>query len=120
MASSAVRECYYSLLGVDFNASPEDLKKAYRRKAIEKHPDKNPHDDLATYNFQLLQEAYECLSDPQVREQRDREAERQRREREADREKRDRETDRQKRDRETDRERRERGRQREERQRQRP
>ncbi|KAL8274426.1 hypothetical protein Esti_001586 [Eimeria stiedai] len=65
--SGGLRECYYSLLGIDMSATPEEVRRAYRRKAVEKHPDKNPNDPEATFNFQLLLEAYECLSDPQER-----------------------------------------------------
>ncbi|RIA88957.1 DnaJ domain-containing protein [Glomus cerebriforme] len=64
-----MRTCYYELLEVDRIASGEDIKKAYRRKALEWHPDKNYHRvDEATKKFALIQEAYDVLSDPHERE----------------------------------------------------
>lgn len=59
--------CYYVLLGVERNVSEEDLKRAYRKKAIQLHPDKNPDDPDANERFVELQEAYEILRDPQER-----------------------------------------------------
>ena len=61
-------KCYYELLEVERRATPEELKKAYRRKALELHPDKN-RDRIqeATELFAQIQEAYEILSDPQER-----------------------------------------------------
>jgi DnaJ homolog subfamily A member 5 len=59
---------YYDLLGVDRNASEEELKKAYRRKALELHPDRNYGNvEHATRLFAEIQTAYEVLSDPQER-----------------------------------------------------
>ncbi|CAG8453653.1 23063_t:CDS:2 [Dentiscutata erythropus] len=64
-----MRTCYYELLGVEDYATPEELKKAYRKKALEWHPDKNHHRVAeATQQFALLQQAYEVLSDPNERE----------------------------------------------------
>ena len=59
--------CYYILLGVERNVSEEELKKAYRKKAIALHPDKNRDDPDANERFVELQEAYEILRDPQER-----------------------------------------------------
>lgn len=54
---------YYEILGVGKNATAEEIKKAYRKKAIEYHPDKNPGDKQAEENFKAAAEAYEVLSD---------------------------------------------------------
>ncbi|KAJ3020238.1 hypothetical protein HKX48_001126 [Thoreauomyces humboldtii] len=63
-----MRTCYYELLGVERKAEPSELKKAYRRKALELHPDKNmDRIDEATELFAQIQEAYEILSDVQER-----------------------------------------------------
>ncbi|KAI1646200.1 DnaJ-domain-containing protein [Daldinia loculata] len=59
---------YYELLGLDHQASDEEIKKAYRRKALELHPDRNYGDvENATQKFAEVQAAYEVLSDPQER-----------------------------------------------------
>ncbi|KAF8442408.1 hypothetical protein L210DRAFT_3209972 [Boletus edulis BED1] len=63
----------YDLLGVPSNASENDIKKAYRKKAKEHHPDKNPNDPGAAQKFQEMAAAYELLSDPNSREIYDRE-----------------------------------------------
>ncbi|VDP33882.1 unnamed protein product [Soboliphyme baturini] len=61
-------KCYYDLLEVPKDASAEQIKKSYRRLALQWHPDKNP-DKAAecTAYFTLLQQAYEVLSDPDER-----------------------------------------------------
>ncbi len=58
---------YYDILGVSKNASADDIKKAYRRKARKLHPDLNPKDKEAHRKFQQLNEANEVLSDPEKR-----------------------------------------------------
>ncbi len=63
---------FYDLLEVDRNVSPEALKKAYRRKARELHPDANPDDPTAEDKFKEVSRAYEVLSDPDSRARYDR------------------------------------------------
>ncbi len=62
---------FYEILGVSKGASTNEIKKAYRKKAIEFHPDKNPGDKEAEANFKKAAEAYEVLSDPQKKSQYD-------------------------------------------------
>ncbi len=54
---------YYKILGVDKNASPDAVKKAYRKLARKHHPDVNPNDKTAEAKFKELQEAYDVLKD---------------------------------------------------------
>lgn len=58
---------YYEILGCSKSATADELKKAYRKFAIQFHPDKNPGDKKSEEKFKELNEAYETLSDPQKR-----------------------------------------------------
>ncbi|MGB3152566.1 MAG: DnaJ domain-containing protein, partial [Maribacter sp.] len=57
-----MKEDYYDILGVGKNASAAEIKKGYRKNALEHHPDKNPGDAKAEEQFKKAAEAYEVLS----------------------------------------------------------
>lgn len=63
---------FYEILDVSQNASPQELKKAYRRLAMKYHPDQNPNDDAAAEKFKELTEAYKVLSNEDSRVRYDR------------------------------------------------
>jgi DnaJ family protein A protein 5 len=66
MATTNIR-CHYEVLGVERTADSAAIKKAHRKLALKLHPDKNIGDDSAAEQFRLVQQAYECLSDPTER-----------------------------------------------------
>lgn len=63
---------YYAILGVDKKATPEEIKKQYRRRAMQYHPDRNPDNPQAEAKFKELAEAYGVLTDPLKKKQYDR------------------------------------------------
>lgn len=66
------KENYYELLGVEKNASKDDIKRAYRKMAMKFHPDKNPGDKNSEDMFKKVAEAYDVLSDDTKKQQYDR------------------------------------------------
>lgn len=67
----AEKRDYYEVLGLDKNASEDDVKRAYRKLAIKYHPDRNPGDKVAEEKFKEAADAYDVLHDPQKRQQYD-------------------------------------------------
>ena len=63
---------YYKILGVERNASEEDIRKAYRKMAMQYHPDRNPDDKQAEERFKEINEAYQVLNDQKKRAHYDR------------------------------------------------
>lgn len=63
----ATKRDYYEVLGIGRNASPDEVKSAYKRLAVKFHPDNNPGDPEAEERFKEVTEAYEVLSDPEKR-----------------------------------------------------
>ena len=61
----AEKQDYYSLLGISKTSSPDEMKKSYRKLAMQYHPDKNPGDKAAEQKFKEISEAYDVLTDPQ-------------------------------------------------------
>src|SRR5690349_12391289 len=72
MPSMAGQRDYYEVLGVAKSASPEEIKKAYKKAALANHPDKNPGDEDAVERFKECAAAYEVLSDEHKRARYDR------------------------------------------------
>src|SRR4051812_46138689 len=68
----ATKRDYYEVLGIKRDASPEEIKRAYRQLALKNHPDKNPGDPEAEQRFKEGAEAYEVLSDQAKRQRYDR------------------------------------------------
>src|SRR2546423_14248452 len=62
---------YYKVLGINKNATTDEIKKAYRKLARKFHPDLNPNDKEANKKFQQVNEANEVLSDPDKRKKYD-------------------------------------------------
>jgi molecular chaperone DnaJ len=67
----ATRPDYYKTLGVDKKATPEEIKKAYRKLARRYHPDRNPDDKQAEERFKEISQAHDVLGDPEKRKQYD-------------------------------------------------
>src|SRR5690349_16279868 len=63
---------YYKILGVERNASEDEIRKAYRKMAMQYHPDRNPNDKQAEERFKEINEAYQVLNDRTKRSHYDR------------------------------------------------
>jgi len=63
-----IKRCYYEVLGVDGSAANDEIKKSYRKLAMQYHPDRNPGDKEAEERFKEAAEAYEVLSDQEKRD----------------------------------------------------
>src|SRR3954466_8717446 len=72
MPMATTKRDFYEVLGVKRDASPDEIKKAYRQLALKNHPDKNPGDPEAEQRFKEGAEAYEVLSDQGKRQSYDR------------------------------------------------
>lgn len=72
MVMATQKRDYYEVLGVSRDASPEEIKKAYRQAALKHHPDRNREDPDAEAKFKEAAQAYEILSDPEKRQRYDR------------------------------------------------
>lgn len=70
MASTDFKD-YYEILGIGKSASEAEIKKRFRKLALQYHPDKNPGDKVAEEKFKAISEAYEVLSDPEKRQKYD-------------------------------------------------
>lgn len=68
----AAKRDYYEILGVDRNATKEELRKAYRKLAMQYHPDRNPNNKEAEEKFKEAAEAYEVLNDDEKKARYDR------------------------------------------------
>ncbi len=73
MASPRVQKDFYKILGIEKQASTDDIKKAHHKLAVKWHPDKNQNNEEAAAKFRDIQEAYEVLKDVEKREQYDNE-----------------------------------------------
>ena len=67
----AIKRDYYEVLGVGRNATAEELKRAYRKLALQYHPDRNNGDPQSEARFKEINEAYEVLSDSSKRQRYD-------------------------------------------------
>src|SRR6202165_4782489 len=67
----AIKRDYYEVLGVSRTCSAEELKRAYRKLALQFHPDRNPNDPQSEARFKEINEAYEVLSDQAKRQRYD-------------------------------------------------